>query len=84
MTTFNMKPLALALSSILTPLAIHAQEAIQMEPILVSASRPMMFDSRLASTSVLTSEEIKAINPQSLPDALRHVEGAYVTTSGLS
>lgn len=71
--------LALAAGTALTPLAAQAQEAAEVQEIVVTASGYEQLISRApASISILTREELEERPFTSLEDAVRNAEGVSV------
>lgn len=79
--TTRLSPIALAVAAAL-PAHSQTADTTALPTITVTASRPMMFDERLATTATLTPQELHEINPQTVPDALRFVPGVSITSNG--
>lgn len=79
----RLTSLALALSTALPAYAERLQDNYTtLEEVVVSSSRPLAFDSRLATTSVIDEKTFEEIKPYTLPDILRFTPGVSVSTNG--
>lgn len=82
-----IRPLALAIASLLAVLAVpavHAQDdATDLDHIVVTATRtPLSVDETLAAVEVITREDIERAQPHSLPDLLRGRAGISLSNQG--
>ena len=79
-----IRPLALAIASLLAVPAVHAQDdATDLDHIVVTATRtPLSVDETLAAVEVITREDIERTQPHSLPDLLRGRAGISLSNHG--
>lgn len=72
-----------ALLSGLLPLAAEAQEVPSADPVVVTASRlPGPLSQATASTTIITRERIRELNPESVAELLQTVPGLHVNRVG--
>ena len=75
--------LPIALAAAILPAATVAQEAVTLDPLILSAGfDPIASDAYGRAATVLTSEEIETRGLVTLQDALRAVPGVSVSSSG--
>ncbi|TKF18801.1 TonB-dependent receptor [Vibrio genomosp. F6] len=80
----NKSLLAIAVASLLTPISyLHAQEASADETMVVTANRfEQPLNEVIASTTVITKQEIEEYQAKSLVDVLKRVPGIEVSQTG--
>ena len=80
----NKSLLAVAVASLLSPISnLHAQEASADETMVVTANRfEQSLSDVIASTTVVSKQEIEKTQAKSLVDVLKRVPGVEVSQSG--
>ena len=74
-----MKKILLLLTILLCPSPVHADLAVDLDTIVITASRLEQEGYRLpGNVSVITKWQIEDSNAQSVPDLLQQVEGIFI------
>jgi len=75
--------LAVAACALAPSPSSQAEEATDIEPVVVTATRtPRSLDDNLASVTVIERSDIERLQARSIPDLLRGVQGIQVANSG--
>ncbi|MCA0921880.1 TonB-dependent receptor plug domain-containing protein [Pseudooceanicola nanhaiensis] len=83
--TFKMTTAVLAITAATAPLALRAQDMIELDDIIVSGGLTPIDAARYGrSATVLTGEELDQQGVASVQDALRRVPGLTVSSTGSS